>query len=351
MAKVYGVGVLGLGHWYSGYGVARGLWEYPRADLVAVADRDEAKAREFGETFGVDWYTDYDALIARDDIDIMHIAPPGVDMPECAIKSAAAGKHMVLGKPLAMTVAGAKEMVDKVAASGVVCVPQQASFMMRAGRIQARIAAGDIGEIVLYHSQGQWGIAEDWFHSGKAGWFADSTKTPGGALIDEGIYSVQTMLSLVNSPVVKVQAWTANLVHHDIDVEDWGLAVFTFANGVIGTVEAGWTIVSPRKTGPSPKENSTRRTEIIGTRGQIIEDGLRVPGFAILAKDAEGWDFHRPGGDRSAPASPGHIPYVINCIENNRKPLGTIEDAYRGFVVCMAAYDSAKLGQPVTVNL
>ncbi len=349
MARKYGVGVLGLGHWYSGFGVARGLSEYPRADLVAVADRDEAKAREFGQTFGVDYYTDYDALIARDDIDIVHIAPPVVDIPECTIKAAAAGKHMVMGKPMAMTVARAREMVEKVNASGVVCVPHQVGQTLRGGALKAHIDAGDIGDIVLIHSRGHWGIAEDWFHSGKPGWFCDPAMTPGGALIDEGIYSVQQMLWLANSPVVKVEAKTANLVHHDIGVEDWGLAVLTFANGIVGTIEAGWTIVSPRKTGPSPKENSSRRTEIIGTRGQIIQDGLWLTGLAILAKDAVGWVTERPGGDRSAPASPGLIPYVIECIEKGRKPAGTIDDAYRAFVVSMAAYESVKCGGPVTL--
>lgn len=53
--------------------------------------------------------------------------------------------------------------------------------------------------------------------------------------------------------MVQVEAKMANLVHREIAVEDWGMATFTFANGIIATLEAAWTINSPRPTGPSPK--------------------------------------------------------------------------------------------------
>lgn len=348
MQRKWRVGVLGLGHWYSGFGLARGLREYPRAELVAVAERDEAKAREFGETFGVDYYTDYDALISREDIDVVHIAPPVVDIPECTIKAAQAGKHILLGKPMAMTVERAREMVEVVNRSGVVCLPFQCMPILLGGALKARIKSGEIGDIVVIHNTSRWSIAEDWFHSGKPGWFADPTKVPGGAFIDEGIYGVQQLLWLAESPVVKVEAKMANFVHRDIAVEDWGMATFTFANGIIATLEASWTICSPRKSGPSPKANANRRLEIVGTRGEIMSSSLYVPELAVLAKDAPGWVFERQVGDLYGPPSPGFLPYLLDCIEQNKKPAGTIEDAYQAFVVAMAAYESARKQAPVT---
>ena len=99
MEKIWRVGILGLGHWYSGFGLARALPEYPKAELVAVAWHHEQHLEEFATTFGVDGYGDYDDLLKREDIDIVHIAPPVAEIPECTIKAAQAGKHMVLGKP------------------------------------------------------------------------------------------------------------------------------------------------------------------------------------------------------------------------------------------------------------
>ena len=86
------VAVLGLGHWYSAYGLARALPEYPRAELVAVGWHNPAQLAEFACTFGVDGYTDYDAVLARDDVDIVHIAAPVSEIADLAIRAARAGQ-------------------------------------------------------------------------------------------------------------------------------------------------------------------------------------------------------------------------------------------------------------------
>ena len=80
---------------------------------------------------------------------------------------------------------------------------------------------------------------------------------------------------LAGSEVVQVSARTANLVHRELQVEDWGLATFTFASGLFATLEASWTITAPRKTGPSPKQNSVVRLELVGSRGEIIDQWFR----------------------------------------------------------------------------
>jgi predicted dehydrogenase len=119
MTRRWRVGILGLGHWYSCYGLARGLSEHPKADLIAVAYHDEGKAQEFSATFDIEAYADCDELLARSDIDIVHVAPPVAEIPQCTIEAAEAGKHMVMGKPMAMTVARADEMVKSVEKAGV----------------------------------------------------------------------------------------------------------------------------------------------------------------------------------------------------------------------------------------
>ena len=94
---------MGLGHWYSAYGLARGLVEYPKAKLVACACPDEEKATEFATTFGIDQYSKYSNLLDDADVDIVLIATPVSEIPECTKLAAQAGKHIILGKPMAMT--------------------------------------------------------------------------------------------------------------------------------------------------------------------------------------------------------------------------------------------------------
>ena len=341
------VAILGLGHWYSAYGLARALPEYPKAELVAVAWHDKAQLDEFTGAFGVPGYGDYADLFDRERFDIVHLAAPPSELMDLTIRSAAAGKHIVLGKPMAMSVADADRMVRAVEEAGVTCLPFQGIMRLRSADVKSRIDRGDIGDVAVMHQTSRWSIAEDWYSSGTPGWFADPAHVPGGAFIDEGIYWIDLFRWIAGSEIVRVEGKVANLVHKDIRVEDWGLATFTFANGVVATLEAAWTINSPRRTGPSPKQNATVRLEIVGTRGEIVEQWFRDPGRAVLAAGAAEWTFERISSVPFAPSAPFPLNHLIDCLEEGRRPVATIHDARRSFVVAMSAYQSAREGRPV----
>jgi predicted dehydrogenase len=350
MSRKWRVAILGLGHWYSAYNLARGLREYPGAELVAVAWHDAEQLAAFTKAFPVKGYSDYGELLEREDVDLVHLAPPVSEMAECTIRAARAGKHLVLGKPMAMTMEEADRMVEAVETSGVKCVAFQGTKRLQSGDLKARLDAGEIGDILLIHQTARWSIAEDWYRSGKPGWFVDPKHAPGGAFIDEGIYWIDQLRWLAGSDVVQVEARMANLVHRDIELEDWGMATFTFANGIIATLEAGWTINSPRKTGPSPKHNAVMRSEIIGTRGEIIDENLRSPSRAVLAAGAAGWVFERSAPEILSPPSPFPMDHLIDCVENDRQSPASIQEARKSFRVAMAAYESARAGRPVSVS-
>lgn len=344
------VAVLGLGHWYSAFGLARSLPEYPRAELVAAAWHDRAQLDEFSSAFRIPGYADYDAVLGRDDVDIVQIAAPVAEIPALTIRAARAGKHIILGKPMAMTVAQADEMVAAVDDAQVTCVAFQGLMRLRAGDLHARIARGELGDVAVLHQTSRWSIAEDWYQSGRPGWFVDPAQVPGGALIDEGIYWIDLFRWLAASEVVQVQARTANLVHREIGVEDWGMAFFTFANGILATLEASWTINAPRASGPSPKQNSVVRLEVVGTRGEYVDQWFRDPGRAVLASGADNWVFERQAQAPFSPVTPFPLDHLIDCLESGRRSPAGIDEARKSFIVAMAAYESARSGRPVTLS-
>jgi predicted dehydrogenase len=344
---MWGVGILGLGHWYSAYGIARALPEYPKARLRAVAWHNRAHLEAFAGTFGVDAYDTYAAVLERRDIDIVQIATPVSEIADLAIQAARAGKHIVLGKPMAMTVADADRIVKAVEESGVTCLPAQSNTRFRLTDLKKRIDRGEIGDIAVIHQTCRWSIAEDWINSGTPGWFADPAHVPGGAFVDEGIYWVDVFRWLTGSEAVQVDARMANLVHKDIAVEDWGMGTFTFENGVVATLEASWTINSPRKSGPSPKQNSVVRLEIVGTRGEIIDQWFRAPGRAVLSAGASDWVFERQPEGFFAPGVPFGLTHLIDALEANRPTPVSVRDARQSFATTMAAYESAREGRPV----
>ncbi len=350
MQKKWRVAVLGLGHWYSAYGLARALPEYPNAELVATAWHDRAQLEAFTTAFGGRGYDDYADLLDRERVDIVHISAPVSEIADLTLLAARHGTHIVLGKPMAMSLEQADRMVDAVEAAGVMCLPFEGSMRLHAADLKRRIDHGEIGEIILLHQTNRWSIAEDWYHSGKPGWFVDPRHVPGGAFIDEGIYGIDLFGWLTGSQVTRVDAKMANLVHKDIAVEDWGMATFTFANGVIATLEASWTINAPRKTGPSPKQNSVVRLEIVGTRGEIIDQSFREPGRAVLAAGAADWVFERTSEPPFGAASPFPLNHLIHCLETTSSPIATIRDARDAFRVALAAYDAAGERRPIDLS-
>ena len=90
---------------------------------------------------------------------------------------------------------------------------------------------------------------------------------------------------------------------------------------IIATLEASWTINAPRKTGPSPKHNSVVRLEMVGTRGEMMEQWFRSPGGAVLAAGAEDWVFERRG-EAFGPPSPFPLNHLVDCIDTGRTPAG-----------------------------
>src|SRR5205814_8513812 len=95
------------------------------------------------------------------------------------------------------------------------------------------------------------------------------------------------------------------------------------------TLEASWTISAPRKTGPSPKQNAVVRLEVIGTRGEIIDQSFRTPGRAVLAAGAPDWVFERQSDEPFVPQARCPVSHIIDCLEHNRQPAATMADARR----------------------
>ena len=128
------------------------------------------------------------------------------------------------------------------------------------------------------------------------------------------------------------------------------MATFTFQNGMIATLEGAWTINAPKASGPSPKQNSVVRIELVGTRGEISHQYFRDPGRAVLAAGAGEWVFERQGLSMFTQPAPFPLDYFLGILENQVTPVATIEDARRSFVIAMAAYQSAREDRPVMLS-
>lgn len=341
------VAIMGLGHWYIAFAVGRAAIESSLYEIVGVSDPRKEKLKEFCDTFKVKPYEDYRELLKNENIEIVVIVPPTLRIPEYTIAAAEAGKHILMGKPMAMSLKEADQALRAVKKAGIKLVAFEA--MVRLGKPPK----DTIGDILAISTVMHQGIAEDWFRSGTPGWFADPTQVPGGAFIDEGIYVIEAHRFCADSEVKRVDyARTANLIFKDIQVEDFGQASLTFENGVISSMEISWTISQPkpRNRGSLTKANAFTYTTIIGSDGEIVDGGLLVD-RAVLSKEFPYWVIHRPRPEISARPAFQALDYLIECIEKDEKPVASGEDARKSLEVALAVYKSAKTGKPVTLPL
>jgi predicted dehydrogenase len=251
-------GVLGTGFWAKAVHAA-GLAAHPTAELVGIWGRDVAKAKAIGAEFDVAGYADVDELLSQ--VDAVAIAlPPDVQAP-LAERAAAAGKHLLLEKPIALDVAGADRLVDAVRDAGVASVvfftfrfqPETSAWLEQAAR--TTLAGG--------HASWLSSLAGSPFD-------ASPWRKQHGALWDIGPHALSVLVPALG-PVVSVQAGAG--------VRDTVHLVLTHESGVASTVTLSHT-VAPMSAG----------TEFFvhGDAGRIVlipEEGAAPKAFPVAVDE------------------------------------------------------------------
>ncbi|HZZ87507.1 MAG TPA: Gfo/Idh/MocA family oxidoreductase, partial [Caulobacteraceae bacterium] len=153
--------------------------------LVGVAARDADKTRAFAAAHGISIATgDWRALIARPEVDLVVIATPNALHAPQALQALGAGKHVLVEKPMALSVEAGAEMLAAARGAGrILAVGHMWRYRPEVIALRDRIVAGDFGRIVRTHG---FGVHAQW---GPSGWFVDPALAGGGALIDMGIHA------------------------------------------------------------------------------------------------------------------------------------------------------------------
>jgi len=224
-------------------------------EVAAVANHREESATAFAERHGIARITtDWQALAADPDIDAAVVATPNALHAPQAIACLEAGKHVLVEKPMATSVAECDAMIAAALASGAsLMVAHCWRFHPDVQAMRARIAAGELGEIVKTRG---YGVHAGW---GPSGWFAQKALAGGGALPDMGVHAIDTARYLLGDPdPIRVCA-TIGTRYGDYDVDDDGILLISWSQGTNSVVESGWW--HPHKEGLEAE------TEVYGTGG------------------------------------------------------------------------------------
>jgi predicted dehydrogenase len=344
MSKKVRVGLIGSGFISAIH--AEALGRCADAELFAVASPSAGKARAFAKKHGVPrHFRDYRQLLEVDEIDLVVLGIPNDLHCQAALDAAAAGKHIVLEKPMCLNLAEADRMLEAGRRARIkLMYAEELCFAPKYVRLKQLLDSGALGKPVL--------LKQSEKHDGPhAAHFWDVNRSGGGVTMDMGCHAIEFFRWILGRPPVSsVYAQMGTHVHRrKTRGEDNAVLVLEFANGAVAIAEESWT-----KLG-----GMDDRAEVHGSKGVAYADLLH--GNAIETYSASGYDY----AVEKAGSTVGwsftiyeeiwnygfvhEMAHFVDCVKNDKPPQVTGEDARAVLEVLFAAYESAGTGRKVTL--
>ena len=324
------VGVIGAGMMGSGH--AGCVAQSAHGELVAVADTDAARARAIAERHGAACYRTHRELLEAETVDALVVCTPDWAHREVCVDAAAAGKHVLVEKPLAMTVEDCDVIIEAVAKAGVtLMVGQILRFDPRYGAARASVVAGEIGDVSYLYARRSNTLRQPRRFEGKT-----------TVLHYLAVHDVDWMLWAMGEPVTEVYAASSRKALGDLGVDDSVFCTLRFGGGAVGCVQVGWVL---------PEGNSAdldAYLEVVGTAGSVHIDtsnaGIRVEGARPHRVDTT---YGFSVGGRAGGALRDEVNHFLRCLQTGEPPLVDGPQARAAVAVVAAAAESARTGRPV----
>ena len=344
-----GIGIVGCGMIANFH--ARAVLDAEGAHLVGCATRRPEQAAEFGKEHGCRGFESIEAMLADPEVDAVSICTPSGAHLDPALAAAAAGKHVIVEKPLEITTERCDQIIQACEKAGVrLVVTFQSRFHESSILMKKAVEEGRFGTITMGDAYVKWYRSQEYYDSGawRGTWELDG----GGALMNQAIHSVDLLLWFMG-PVAEISAMTGTMTHERIEVEDVAVANLKFTSGALGVIEATTTAYP----------GALKRIEISGSEGSAIleEEDLKQWDFANETPDDEAIRKRmagktETGGGAADPAAIGHHGHTrlfeeaVAAIQEDRPSMLDGHEGRRSVEVICAIYESAKTGQRVKIS-
>ncbi|SHJ98854.1 Gfo/Idh/MocA family protein [Paramaledivibacter caminithermalis] len=336
--------IIGLGNISNIHALA--INNIENACLKAVYGRNIEKAKNFAQKYNVEKvYTDLPKMLTDREIEAVCILTPSGLHGELGKQVAKAKKHVIVEKPIDITLDKADELIKTCEEEGVkLAVISQHRMDQSIIKVKEAVDNGDFGRLVLGDAHIKWFRSQEYYDSDS--WRGTWELDGGGALINQSIHTIDLLLYIMGD-VDSLYAYCNTLGHERIEVEDVATATLRFKNGALGTI-IGSTAVYP---------GLPARLEINGTKGSATIEGDEIvywncldPQKSINIVD----NTHKTGA--SNPMDIDYIPHklqlegIVDAIINDKKIKCDGYEGRRALEVILAIYDSAKTGKPVVLK-
>ncbi|MFD7154272.1 Gfo/Idh/MocA family protein [Kribbella sp. NPDC059898] len=310
------------------------------AALVAVVDQNLERGGKLAEQYGAQVYATPAEAYAAEELDAVGICLPSALHADVAIEALEAGKHVIVEKPVDITLEAADRLIAAQQATGLtVSVISQRRFQPPVAQIRAAIDGGALGRVTS-------GIAESAFFRPQSYYDGDDWRGTlavdgGGALMNQGIHALDLLVWMLGRPV-RVSAQTGRLAHEGIEVEDLAGASIVFESGAIGLMLASTAAYPGRPV----------RLTIHGDQGTAVLDDDALAYFASANGEAPKAPA-LPGPGDWGPVELAHLAQYrdfIAAVRDGRPPAVTLEAGRRSLATVLAVYESARTGRPVELE-
>ena len=341
MSRTIKVGLVGTGFVGDIHHAAFKGW-VREAELVAVASPQHAAS--FAEQHEIpSAYSDYRELLQNKDIDVVDICIPNDLHCQVVLEAAKAGKHIIIEKPLCMTLEEADQMVEACQKAGVLLMyAEELLFAPKYVRVKKLIEEGAVGEPFLAKQSEE--------HPGPhAPWFWDVNRSGGGVMLDMGCHSIEYTRWVLGKPKVKsVTAFMGTYVHQAKTLgEDHSYAIIEYEGDKLAMIENSWA-----KGG-----GVDDRCEVYGKRGHTRADLLRGSSLLTYSEDGYGYAVEKSGTTQGYTFTmfeeiwnygfPQEMQHFTNCVLGKETCIETGQDGREVLKIMYAAYQSAGEGRKI----
>jgi predicted dehydrogenase len=344
-----GFGIVGTGMIARFHALA--IQAIPHARVVGCFNHTAEKATAFAGEYGGRACSTLEELLTIPDLQVVTICTPSGAHLEPAVQAARAGKHVIVEKPLEVTLERCDELIrtcDEMGVRLATIFPSRFSPANLA--LKHAIEQGRFGRLTLGDTYVKWWRSQEYYDSG--GWRGTWKLDGGGAFMNQAIHNVDLLCWLMGD-VAEVCGMTATLAHERIEVEDVGSAVVRFANGAIGTLQAS----------TSAFPGLLKRTEIHGTTGSAIVEQDHILLWEFAEKRPEDAEILASCGKSSATTGGAADPKAISFAGHQRQfedflkalagggePLVDGREGRKSVEIILAIYESSRTGRRVTLQ-
>jgi len=319
------IGIIGLGA--IGQQHVQAIAEVERAKLVGVADINKDVAEQTAAKYDTKGFTDYKAMLAMPELDAVVVATPDEIHTQPCLDAAKAGKHVLVEKPIATTLADGQAIIDATEAAKVkLMVGFSLRFNLHYMKVKEMVASGQVGDLISVFARRLNVITQ-----------ADRINGRCGVLHFLGIHDFDALRWIVGSDPVSIYTEESTSIPKKYPQDNESFSIIRFSNGVRACAHIGWNL---------PKQHLGGRDfkfDVMGTKGALYLDQMRQ-GIEVYSETLQKFPSVNSGlyiEDRA----------FVDCVLDDTPSLSTGADGLAALKMVMGAIKSIETGQPVKLDM